>query len=344
MTRVSVIIPTFNRLKDLQAVFAALEAQIRRDFEIIVVDNGSTDGTEAALTARMREPGPIPFRYIRIRPSGPAGARNAGIDAARGEYLAFIDSDVELAPDWLAVCVAELDRDAGISAVGGVVIYGNDRGFVNSYGGVLSRIGLAWDACEGWPAERIDVPATRLWINCSAVLMRREAVRAAGAFDGRFFYGFEDSDLGWRVSAIAGPQRVLPTAVAFHNVGDTIGAAADPLVFHGSKNRLASLIANAGARMLALYLPLYLGYALADIVLRAPRRPKLRGLLWNVANLGGTLRRRRQLAAVRRLDDRALAPLYADTLFPEVRLGGMRRRPNRVQQVSENKIDDRAGS
>lgn len=338
MTRVSVIIPTFNRLHDLQAVLAALAVQTFRDFEVIVVDNGSTDGTEAALTAW---PGPFPLRYMRISPSGPAGARNRGIAAAAGDLLAFVDSDVELSPNWLESTVREIDGNPGLSAVGGAVIYANDRSFVNAYGGELSRIGLAWDADEGQPRSAITAPAERLWINCSAMLARADLVRAAGGFDGRFFYGYEDTDLGWRMSAIGGPARVIPGARALHNVGNEIGPAHDQLVFHGCKNRLASLIANAGPGWLALWLPVALVYALADAALRAPRGPKARALWWNLTHLGGTLTRRRQLARARHLSDAALRPLLAPGLFPRVRLNGMRRRPNRVQDLTTAR-DDRA--
>lgn len=338
MTRVSVIIPTFNRLHDLRAVLAALEGQTFRDFEVLVVDNGSTDGTEAALRVW---PGPLCLHYLRITPAGPAGARNHGIAAAKGTLLAFVDSDVELAPDWLALTVAEMDRNPGLSAVGGLVIYANDRGIVNAYGGTMSRIGLAWDAEEGQPRTAITAPAERLWINCSAMLARAELVRAAGGFDGRFFYGYEDTDLGWRMTAIGGPARVIPGARALHNVGDEIGRAHDQLVFHGCKNRLAMLIANAGPGWLALWFPVALAYGLADATLRGPRGPKWRALWWNLRHLGGTLARRRQLAAARRQPEAMLRRLLAPGLFPTVRLNGMRRRPNRVQGVTAAR-DDRA--
>lgn len=339
MIRISVIIPTFNRLADLTMVLDALEAQTRRDFEVIVVDNGSEDGTEPTMTARAAGPGTYPLRYLRISPSGPAGARNAGIAQARGDCLAFVDSDVELEPDWLALCMAELDADPELAGVGGVVIYANDRGHVNAYGGVLSRLGLAWDAREGQPVASVTMPEDRLWINCSAFLVRAAQVRRAGGFDGRFFYGFEDSDLGWRISAAGGRQRVIPQARCYHHVGDSIGEAADPLIYHGCKNRLASLITNAGPAMLAVYLPLYLGYALADALLRGRSRPKLRALAWNIRNLPGTLARRRQLNAMRRRSDRELASLYAPRLFPKTRLGGLRRRPNRAQDLDGTRDD-----
>ena len=337
MTRVSVIIPTYNRVGDLPRVLDALAAQTMSDFEVIVVDNGSTDCT-AALLAERASTARQTLIHLPIAPSGPAGARNAGMKIARGEYFAFVDSDVALAPDWLDLTLAELTHAPGLPAVGGVVVYENDRDFVNAYGGSLSPIGLAWDACEGAPAANITRPEPRLWINCSALLVRAQAARAVGGFGGDFFYGFEDSDFGWRLSVAFGPQRVIPGARCYHNVGDTIGRAAGPLVFHGCKNRLASLIANARGRHLLWALPVALAYGLADALLRAPRGPKWRALAWNLIHLPATLERRRALAPLRRHDD-ALRALFADTWFPAVRLKGMRRRPNRRQSLSGTRDD-----
>ena len=339
MTRITVIVPTFNRLRDLEVTLDALAQQSFRAFAVVVVDNGSTDGTEAAMIARAASPGPFPLRYLRIDPSGPAGARNAGIAAATTPYLAFVDSDVSLDPAWLAIAAAALDTDPGIPAIGGALVYANDPGYLNAFGGTNSRIGLAWDIGEGEPVGVAESPADRLWINCSAMLARSEAVRAAGGFDGRFFYGFEDSDLGWRMTIARGPLHVLPELRALHRTGDDIGAAAAPIVFHASKNRLASLIANASWRMLAVYGPLYLSYAIVDALLRPPRRPKVAALLWNIGNLRGTIARRRSLPVPAGGRCRA-ETLIAARLFPDVRLGGMRRRPNRIQRDAGTRIAD----
>ena len=338
MTRVSVIIPTFNRAGDLPRVLDALAAQTLLDFEVIVVDNGSTDDT-AALLARRAPKERYSLIHLPVSPSGPAGARNAGMKIARGAFFAFVDSDVALAPDWLELTLAELTDAPDVPAVGGIVIYENDQSFVNAYGGQLSRIGLAWDACEGEPVALITTLRSRLWINCSALLVRASAARAIGGFGADFFYGFEDSDFGWRLSVAFGPQRVIPGARCYHKVGDEIGRAARPLVFHGCKNRLASLIANARARHLIWALPVLVAYSVADAVLRAPRGPKWRALGWNISHLSATFARRRALAPLRAHDD-ALGKLFAETWFPTVRLDGMRRRPNRKQSISDAPVKD----
>ncbi len=93
---VSVIIPTFNRLEFLKKAVESVEKQSCRDFELIIVDDGSVDGTEEYLES-------CPVKYIRLEHSGfPDRVRNAGAKAASGQYLAFLDSDDLWKPEKLA--------------------------------------------------------------------------------------------------------------------------------------------------------------------------------------------------------------------------------------------------
>jgi len=332
---VSVVVPTFNRRDDLQITIEVLERQTypADRMEVIVIDNSSTDGTEAMiadLQARLS----IEVRYCRKEPEGPGAARNLGAEMARGDYVAFVDSDVSLAPDWLAEAAAVLDADAGVGQVGGKVIYDAHRDFLNSYGGVLSPIGLAWDAREGEAVTSADSVEETLWISCSATLVRRSAFQAAGGFDAVFFYAHEDTDLSWRLGVLGWKVLVIPTALAFHRVGAAIGQSSPQIVFHACKNRLRSMLKNLSGRRLASALPIYLAYAVADATLRPPRKPKFAGLGWNLKVLPETLRLRHATQQARRTPDSQLLRLMNRRWFPEVRLSGRRRRPVRAELSS----------
>lgn len=102
--RVSVLIPTYNRADLIGVAVDSVLAQTFQDFEIIVVDDGSTDGTREALAGYGAR-----VQYIRIDHAGPAPARNAGFRAARGEYVCILDSDDLYYPHKLALQVAHLD-------------------------------------------------------------------------------------------------------------------------------------------------------------------------------------------------------------------------------------------
>ena len=100
---VSVIIPTYNRAALVAEALASVKAQTFRDFEIVVVDDGGTDGTWEALSAGQE------IRVLRHpRRRGVSAARNTGINAARGQWLAFLDSDDLWLPDKLARQMAYL--------------------------------------------------------------------------------------------------------------------------------------------------------------------------------------------------------------------------------------------
>jgi len=113
--RISVVIPTHNRKALLHRCLTAVTHQDYPDYEVIVVDDGSTDGTEAMVRREFPQ-----VRYIRQKPSrGPAAARNRGIEAATGEVVAFTDDDCIVPTDWLTALAQGFRRWPEVAGVGG---------------------------------------------------------------------------------------------------------------------------------------------------------------------------------------------------------------------------------
>lgn len=106
---VSIILPTYNRAKFLPQAFPSIRSQTFTDWELIVVDDGSTDDTAAVVAERTRE-WSQPVRYVRQENQGAYGARNTGLDLACGEYVAFFDSDDVWLPEYLERLVTALRR------------------------------------------------------------------------------------------------------------------------------------------------------------------------------------------------------------------------------------------
>lgn len=203
--RVSVIVPVRNRRDLLRELLAALDAQSVADFEVIVVDDGSTDGA-GDLAAAFRVLG-RPVRVLHQEGEGAVAARVCGARHARGEVLAFTDSDCRPSPGWLAAGLAAIDAGADVA-------HGPTR-----------------PARPVQPLERsVDQADDGLFATCN-VFYRRAAFEAAGGFDGRAAdrlgfrhtarargLGFgEDTLLGWRVSR-DGTSRFVPEAVVEHHV------------------------------------------------------------------------------------------------------------------------------
>ncbi|RQP22107.1 glycosyltransferase family 2 protein [Piscinibacter terrae] len=323
---VTVVIPTYNRAADLQRALRNLGAQSAGRLQVVIVDNSSTDNTKEVIEGLMPSwEGRL--RYIRKKPEGPAAARNTGMAAATTPYVLFHDSDVELTPDWVERALAHLEADASLGAVGGYIVYAFEPGRVNAYGGDLGRMGLAWDIGEGSLLDSKQGSAPRIWINCSAMLARVPAVQQAGGFDETFFYGYEDSDVGWRLNITGHRVAVFPDLVARHHVEPSPGGAHAEIVFHYCKNRLRSVLRNAGGFNFWVMTLGYAAYTLLDLIARGPRGAKLRALRWNLARWGETMALRRTLQVQRKVADADIFALGERRWLPPTPLGGQRRRP-----------------
>jgi GT2 family glycosyltransferase len=285
--------------------------------------------------------------YVRREPNGPASARNTGLQLSSTPFVLFLDSDVDLAEDWIARALAHCAAQANLAAVGGHILYAFDTTRVNAYGGDIGRLGLAWDVDEGTALDPSRGPAPRIWINCSAMLARADVVRGAGGFDETFFYGYEDSDLGWRLNLAGWGVAVFPDLRATHNVPKEPSVASPDIVFHYSKNRLRSVLKNASARALPLMLAGYAAFSLTDMLARPPRRSKIRALAWNLAHLSETLSMRREIQERRVVPDSTVLALGSRRWLPPTPLGGMRRRPSESErprgllQSKRSAADDR---
>jgi GT2 family glycosyltransferase len=260
-------------------------------------------------------------------PEGPGPARNLGALTAPGDYVVFIDSDVHLDPYWLKATTAVMQSDERVGLVGGKLLYATRPELCNAYGGVTSLIGLGWDGHEGEPHAPLNQSRDVLWINSSALLARRTMIQQIGGFDETFFYGYEESDLGWRANVCGWRVVVVPDALAYHRVAESVGLSDSKIVFHYSKNRLRALLKNYSAGRLVRRLPGYLAYAIADAFVRAPRSAKWKALFWNLRRLPETLRLRSKVQASRKTSDDQIDRLIARRWFPPKPLHGMRRRP-----------------
>jgi glycosyltransferase involved in cell wall biosynthesis len=183
--RVSVVIPTYNRAELLQQAIDSVLAQTFADFEVIVVDDASTDETGAVATAIDDDR----IRYIRHEQNRHgAAARNTGIEAARGEYVAFLDDDDEWYPEKLAKQVAVMEdspADVALVYCWAEVYDGDER--IN-----VRRPDLAGDIFEQTLTGN-PIGAT------STLLLRTDALVDIGGFDESLHRG-QDSDLIRRVS------------------------------------------------------------------------------------------------------------------------------------------------
>jgi GT2 family glycosyltransferase len=324
--RTAFVICTHDNRGIIDACLTSVKAQTAGDWECVVVDDASADGTPEWIEAR--------HPWVRVvrsaRNVGPALCRNLGFEETRADLIAFLDSDVELDPGWLEATRSALLSDPSLGIVGGKLLLAARRELLHSFGGTLGRLGIGWHHHEAEEGAKVADRQESLWVCSAAMLTRRALLDRVGGFDETFFYGYEDSDLGWRARLAGFSVVSIPEALAYHRVSDTIGKMGDRIVFHACKNRLRSLLKNYAASNLTRWLPPYLGYALLDVVLRKPRAARLRALGWNLRRLGDTLARRRAVQATRVRTDAELAPLFSSSL---VTPAGLRRRRQAVARA-----------
>jgi glycosyltransferase involved in cell wall biosynthesis len=207
--RVSVVVPFFDAAATLPACLAALAAQsqARDEYELILVDDGSTDGGGHAV-----EPGGA--RLIRQSHRGAAAARNAGIEAARAPWVAFTDADCVPSRGWLRALLHAVSTEAGDSAA---------LGAAGTTVGYQSRTPAARyvDLTGGLDAERHLAHERFPFAPSANVMYRRDALEKVGGFDARF-HTYEGCDLHTRLrESVGGAFVFAPRAVVLHRHRDT---------------------------------------------------------------------------------------------------------------------------
>jgi GT2 family glycosyltransferase len=223
--RATVVIANWNRRELIERALDSLEAQRERDFEVIVVDNGSSDGSREMLEARAESAGPIPIRVIANRDNrGFCEANNQGIAAARGKYVALLNNDAEAEADWLGAMCRALDArpDYGMAAC--KIVDWEDPRRIDKAGHVIFWDGQNRGRGTGEIDEgQYDTEEDVLWPDGCAALYRRSMLEEIGGFDESFFAYADDAELGLR-ARIAGWKCIyVPGAVVRHRRGSTLG-------------------------------------------------------------------------------------------------------------------------
>jgi glycosyltransferase involved in cell wall biosynthesis len=235
---VSIILPTFNRLEYLRPAVDSVFAQTFTDWELIVADDGSEAETVTYLAALADRPR---ARVLRLPHTGNVSAvRNAALQAARGEYIAFLDSDDVWVPEKLALQVASLRAHP-------------ERGWSHTAFAVIEESGSLltgararwWPAAEGWVLEqliRMDVV-----IAISSVIVRRQLLEQLGGFDPEQRV-CEDYDLWLRLARLSEIDGVRETLL--HKRSHPASFYDDAMVFEHLGRALTKLLAASADRAL----------------------------------------------------------------------------------------------
>ena len=292
--RASVVIPTWNGAALLRSALLSLRRQTYRDFEVVVVDNGSRDHTRAMLADEFPEVACVPLP----RNCGFAAAVNRGIEAAKGEYIALLNNDAEAEPGWLGALVSALDGRPAVGAVASKMLDARRPAIIDAAGDTMSL--FAWNAGHGEQDGPPFAVGREILSACAgAAAYRRTLFDTVGTFDESYFSWFEDVDLGLRAQLAGFRCWYEPAAIVRHHGSATLGRMSDTKTFFTVRNTLKLFFTTMPLRRVLMWGPAMLAWPWLDPILTGrPLRVTVRAWLAFWPLLPGTLRARRRAYAV----------------------------------------------
>lgn len=295
-TRVSVIVVNWNGENFLEQCLQALMGQTVKPFEVILLDNASSDGS---LEIARR------FPSVRLLAqdsnSGFARGNNLAINAAAegSEWIALLNPDAFPEPRWLEECLLSAQRNPQFDVFGSKLLNAADPMVLDGTGDAYHVSGLVWRIGHGAPASALHESEREVFSPCAAAaLYRRSALLEVGGFDESFFCYVEDVDLGFRLR-LAGYRCIYVPKSVVHHVGSgtTGGKKSDFSLYHGHRNLVWTFVKDMPGVLFWLLLPLHVMLNLGSIawfalqgrgglVLRA-KRDALLGLpkMWHKRHL-----------------------------------------------------------
>lgn len=256
-TNVSVVVVNWNGEQFLERCLVALLAQTVKPHEIIMVDNGSTDGS-IDIVRRFPE-----VRLIALeRNAGFAHGNNLAIDAASEEsdWLALINPDAFAAPRWLEMLLKAAETHPEFSVFGSKLVNAADPSLLDGAGDAYHISGMVWRKGHGVVASSIEERTYEIFSPCAAAaLYQRCALRDVGGFDDDFFCYTEDVDLGFRMRLAGHRCLYVPLSVAYHvGSGTTGGQHSVFSIYHGHRNLVWVFVKNMPGHLFWILLPLHI--------------------------------------------------------------------------------------
>jgi len=290
---VSIIVVNYNGIKYLKACLDSIRQVDYKNYEVIVVDNGSKDGSQY-------------FANVHIGANkGLAYASNLGALHAKGKYLFFLNNDTKVDKNILRQLVNHYQEGIGIL---GCTMFDYDG--QNIYDSFLSVDKF------GYPCGTTG----EMFYADGAIFIKKSLFDEIGGFDEKLFLYGEDRDLCWRVSL----QRLLVapcTFAIFNHASTSVTTGSYNRRYHGEKNLIRSMLKNYSWRSLCVLLPQYAVLSLAEILLltcmgrgKAVLKSYIPAYMWNITNLADTLKERRKVQRHRKVNDKYIRNIMSSEI------------------------------
>jgi GT2 family glycosyltransferase len=322
---VSIIIVSWNGLHWLKKSLPSLLSVTYKPLEIILVDNSSTDGTGEWVKKH--------FPTIKIltvdQNLGYAEANNRGFELSTGEYVLFLNNDVEVTPSFVSQLV-EVFKDSSVGGAQSKILLMDDRTRYDTIGAFLTSTGFLYHYCfVNKQQKKYDKKIDIFTPKGACMMFKRsmlDTILVNGKlFDPDAFAYFEETDMSHRIWLSGKRIIYVPSSVIYHKMGGTSTSMDNAYIqYHSFKNRIASYIKNLEVISLLQLLPVHIVccelYALLYL-LKGKFSVSVaiqRALVWNVVHLISNLRKRRYIQKrIRKISDEE----YFKNVFRNPRLG-----------------------
>lgn len=297
--RVTIGVVNYNGRDVLEGTLDALGRLDYPDYEILVVDNGSSDGSQDWLRRRAAE-----FQCVFLpRNMGSAAARGVLLERARSDYVFFLDNDIRVEPDVLSKLMRTLRGTPRVGLCHPEIRDENDPGVFHYNGGYIHY--LCALIARTPPIEGGKRPSVEVFdvISGAALLVRRDLARAVGGFDGAYFFNWEDGDFTARFTLCGFLCVNVPDAVVHHRHKPR----GTSKVFYQVRNRWYFILKLYSWKTLLLISPMLILFEIVQasfLLLKRAHRDYWRGTLAAILDLRQILDKRRKFMKMKQVRDR----------------------------------------
>ncbi len=254
----SVVTVNWNSRDDLAACLASMAAQTHGELQVLVVDNGSTDGSAEMVRSQFPQ-----FTLLAQTANlGFAEGCNIGIEQATGSWVALLNNDAVADPNWAKALVEAAETaPAACGMLQSLMLFQREPPTVNSTGVGLTRQGTGYDRGEGAAPPAVGAPQEAIFCPTGGAAAYRQSMLSAlrlatGYLDRSHFCYYEDMDLGWRARLASYEALYVPASVVHHKYhGSTVRRGRAWLVELSTINRIRTLLKNASFGFMVWSLP-----------------------------------------------------------------------------------------
>lgn len=307
---VSVIVLNYNCRGFLGSCLSSLLNTEYPRYELILVDNGSTDGSLSFALQEFSSKG-VQVKALS-RNYGYAKGNNFGAKEAKGDYLIFLNPDTEVDPSWIRHLIREFEADFSIGIAQPRLLQG-DRVHFDSAGCFINPYGLVTSRAYGEKDRGQYSSVTEIsYAKGAALAIRRDLWKELGGFDPIFFTYYEETDLCWRARNVGYKVVYVPKAIVYHVGGGILKRVLYHTKFHEARGRLILLIKNYSSLNVLRYVPATVLLHFFNVIRQLTKGESIaavavtKGTIWCIPNFGSiwTARRRTQTITRRRVQEK----------------------------------------